>query len=75
MYPVRLRASISEAKVFGSNWYVSILCVPSAPDFAKSAIDTETDKKAGDLDDWGFAMMKILQNQFLTRLAMIKLVV
>ncbi|MDD7255600.1 hypothetical protein, partial [Bullifex porci] len=53
-YPVRVRASISEAKIFGSNWYVSILGVPGAPDFAKSAIDTETDKAAGSLDDWGF---------------------
>ena len=56
MYPVRLRASISEAKIFGSNWYVSILGVPGAPDFAKSAIDTEEDKAAGSLDDWGFAI-------------------
>ena len=56
MYPVRLRASISEAKIFGSNWYVSILGFTNAPDFAKSAIDIETDKKSGDLDDWGFVI-------------------
>lgn len=56
MYQVRVRAGISEAKIFGSNQYVSILGVPSTPDFAKTAIDTETDKKAGDLDDWNFAI-------------------
>ena len=49
-------AKVTEAKVFGSNWYVSILGVPGAPDLAKSAIDTEPDKKAGDLDDWGFVI-------------------
>ena len=48
-------AKVTEAKVFGSNWYVSILGVPGAPDFAKSAIETYVAKKGGvDKDDWGF---------------------
>ena len=51
---VRIIAKVKEAKIFGSNWYVSILGVPSGPDFAKSAIETETDKAKGSLDDWGF---------------------
>ena len=46
---------ISEAKVAGSNWYVSILGVPSVPDFAKSAIETYVAKVGGtDTDDWGW---------------------
>ena len=41
-----LAFSVDEAKVAGENWYVSILGMPSAPDFAKSAIDTyKVDKK------------------------------
>ena len=51
---VKVKAKITEAKVNGANWYVSILGVPGAPDFAKSAIDTTIDKKAGEKDDWGF---------------------
>ena len=35
-------ADITEAKVAGENWYVSILGVPDAPNFAESAIDTYT---------------------------------
>ena len=42
---------ITEAKVAGENWYVSLLGVPSQPDFAKSAIDTNTVKK--DVNDYG----------------------
>ena len=55
-YPnlVRIMAKVTEAKIFGSNWYVSILGVPNGPDFAKSAIDTVTDKAKDTLDDWGF---------------------
>ena len=53
--PVRVIAKVTEAKIFGSNWYVSILGVPNAPDFAKSAIETYVDKTGGvDKDDWGF---------------------
>lgn len=53
--PVRVISKITEAKIFGSNWYVSILGVPSAPDFAKSTIETYVDKTGGvDLDDWGY---------------------
>ena len=51
---VRIMAKISEAKIFGSNWYVSILGVPSGPDFAKSAIDTVVDKAKDSDDGWGF---------------------
>ena len=51
---VRIIAKVKEAKIFGSNWYVSILGVPSGPDFAKSAIETVTDKAKGSADDWGF---------------------
>ena len=54
-FPVSVIAKVTEAKVNGSNWYVSILGVPSVPDFAKSAIDTYKDKKADvDFDEWGF---------------------
>ena len=35
-------ADITEAKVGGENWYVSILGAPDAPNFAESAIDTYT---------------------------------
>ena len=37
---IGLGASIDEAKIGGANWYVSLLGVPGAPDFATSAIDT-----------------------------------
>ena len=37
---IGLGASIDEAKIGGANWYVSLLGVPGAPDYAKSAIDT-----------------------------------
>ncbi len=52
---IRYHFDISEAKVAGSNWYVSILGVPSVPDFAKSAIETYVAKVGGtDTDDWGW---------------------
>ena len=35
-------ADITEAKIGGENWYVSILGAPDAPNFAESAIDTYT---------------------------------
>ena len=35
-------ADITEAKVAGANWYVSILGLSDAPNFAESAIDTYT---------------------------------
>ena len=35
-------ADITEAKIAGENWYVSILGLPDAPNFAESAIDTYT---------------------------------
>ena len=41
-------ADITEAKVAGENWYVSILGVPDAPNFAESAIDTYTVKDGWD---------------------------
>ena len=41
-------ADITEAKVGGENWYVSILGAPDAPNFAESAIDTYTVKNARD---------------------------
>ena len=47
-------AKITEAKIVGENWYVSILGMPGAPDYAKSAIDTKTVK--GDTDDFKFAL-------------------
>ena len=37
---IGLGASIDEAKIGGANWYVSLLGVPGAPDFATSAVDT-----------------------------------
>ena len=37
---IGLGASIDEAKIAGANWYVSLLGASSAPDYAKSAIDT-----------------------------------
>ena len=37
---IGLGASIDEAKIAGANWYVSLLGVPGAPDFATSAVDT-----------------------------------
>ena len=37
---IGLGASVDEAKIEGSNWYISLLGVPGGPDFAKSAIDT-----------------------------------
>ena len=41
-------ADITEAKVGGENWYVSILGAPDAPNFAESAIDTYTVEDARD---------------------------
>ena len=41
-------ADITEAKVGGENWYVSILGAPDAPNFAESAIDTYTVENARD---------------------------
>ena len=38
--PLNVVAKISEAKIAGKDWYVSILGVPSGLDFAKSPIDT-----------------------------------
>ena len=46
-----LVAKIDTAKIAGENWYVSLLGVPSVPDYAKSAIDTYTVKNK--LDDYG----------------------
>ena len=37
---IGLGASVDEAKIEGSNWYISLLGVPGGPDFATSAIDT-----------------------------------
>ncbi len=37
---IGLGLDISEAKIAGQNWYVSILGAPGEPDFAESAIDT-----------------------------------
>jgi len=45
---------LSEAKVAGENWYVSIKETSSNVDFAKSAIDTRTIKK--DTDDFDFGL-------------------
>ncbi len=41
-------ADITEAKVAGENWYVSILGLSDAPNFAESAIDTYTVEKGRD---------------------------
>ena len=49
---VGVKAKISEAKVYGDNWSVSILGLADQPDFAKSAIDSYKDTAK---DDWGFA--------------------
>lgn len=49
-----VKASITDAKVYGSNWSVSILGTLDGPDFAKSAIDTELDVEDNTLDDYGF---------------------
>ena len=48
--PVKLTAKISEAGIYGSNWSVSIIGDPKAPDYAKSAIDKDSsdDKNAYD---------------------------
>ena len=43
---VGLKASISEAKVVGSDWYVSILNTGNNPDYAKSTLDSETAYKS-----------------------------
>ena len=45
---------LSEAKVAGANWYVSIKGTSSNVDLAKSAIDERTIKN--DTDDFGFAL-------------------
>ncbi len=45
---------LSEAKVAGENWYVSIKGTSSNVDLAKSAIDTRTIKN--DTDDFGFGL-------------------
>ena len=47
-------ADITEAKIAGENWYVSILGMPSGPDYAKSAIDTYTVEDK--VDDYGMPM-------------------
>ena len=44
-------ADITEAKVAGADWYVSILGMPGGPDYAKSAIDTYTVED--NWDKWG----------------------
>ena len=44
-------ADITEAKVAGENWYISILGLSDAPNFAESAIDSYTVKK--NLDKFG----------------------
>lgn len=44
-------ADITEAKIAGADWYVSILGMPSGPDYAKSAIDTYTVED--NWDKWG----------------------
>ena len=41
-------ADITEAKVAGENWYVSILGLSDAPNFAESAIDTYTVEDGND---------------------------
>ena len=41
-YALAVIADITEAKVAGENWYVSILGLSDAPNFAESAIDTYT---------------------------------
>ena len=41
-YNLAVIADITEAKVAGENWYVSILGLSDAPNFAESAIDTYT---------------------------------
>ena len=48
--PLKLTAKISEAGIYGSNWSVSIIGDPKAPDYAKSAIDKDSsdDKNAYD---------------------------
>ena len=48
---VGVKAKISEAKIYGYNWSVSILGLADQPDFAKSAIDSYKDEAK---DDWGF---------------------
>ena len=50
---IGLGASIDEAKIGGANWYVSLLGVPGAPDFATSAVDTydKAVKKYGKVTD------------------------
>ena len=52
-YGLAIIADITEAKIGGENWYVSILGVPDAPNFAESAIDTYTVK--GAYDKYGLA--------------------
>ncbi len=47
-FALALIADITEAKVAGENWYVSILGLSDAPNFAESAIDTYTVKKGFD---------------------------
>ena len=44
--PFKLTASISEAGIYGSNWSVSIIGDPKAPDYAKDVIDLDKDDKA-----------------------------
>ena len=47
-YALAVIADITEAKVAGENWYVSILGLSDAPNFAESAIDTYTVEKGRD---------------------------
>ena len=47
-WAVGIIADITEAKVAGENWYVSILGLSDAPNFAESAIDSYTVKKNWD---------------------------
>ena len=49
--PIAFFGDITEAKVGGANWYVSILGLSDAPNFAESAIDTYTVENA--LDKYG----------------------
>ena len=42
LFNLAVIADITEAKVAGENWYVSILGLSDAPNFAESAIDTYT---------------------------------
>lgn len=57
-------AEITDAKIVGDNWSVSLLGAAAPKDFAKSSIDTYTTKEKGaqNVNDWGYKKAKATGN-------------